>query len=40
MSVPVNTDCLLCYLERNIALAKTLGTEEQAMAFARELMQL
>lgn len=40
MSVFANTDCLLCYLERNIALAKTLGTGEQATAFARELMKV
>ena len=36
----MNTQCLLCYLERNIQTARSLGTEEQATAFARELMQL
>ena len=40
MSIPIDTDCLQCLLRRNIALAKTLGTEEQAMAFAREIMKL
>ena len=36
----MNTQCLLCYLERNIQTARSLGTEEQATAFAKELMQL
>ena len=40
MSVSVDTQCLLCYLERNIHTARSLGTEEQATAFARELMQV
>ena len=40
MSIPIDTDCLQCLLRRNIALAKTLGTEEQAMAFTREIMKL
>ena len=40
MSVHANTQCLLCHLERNIQLARTLGTEQQATAFARELMKI
>lgn len=40
MSVFANTQCLLCHLERNIALARRLGTEEQATAFAKELMKV
>ena len=40
MSIPIDTYCLQCLLRRNIELAKTLGTEEQAMAFAREIMKL
>lgn len=40
MSVHANTQCLLCHLERNVALARTLGTEETATAFAKELMKL
>lgn len=40
MSIPIDTYCLQCLLRRNIALAQTLGTEEQAMAFAKEIMKL
>lgn len=40
MSICVDTYCLQCYLRRNIDLARSLGTEEQAMAFAKRLMQL
>ncbi|MBR6595037.1 MAG: DUF89 family protein [Oscillospiraceae bacterium] len=40
MAVFADTRCLLCQLERNIAAARKLGTEEQATAFARDLMKL
>ena len=40
MSLPINTQCMLCCLERNIRTARSLGTEEQATLFARELMQI
>ena len=40
MSICVDTHCLQCYLKRNLDLVRPLGTEEQAMAFARRLMQL
>ena len=40
MGVSVNTRCLLCQLERNVAAARKLGTEEQATAFAKDLMKL
>lgn len=40
MSIGIDTDCLQCYLKRNITLARSLGTEEQAMVFARRLMQM
>ena len=40
MSIAVDSYCLECHLKRNLELARTLGTEEQAMAFARELMKL
>ena len=39
MSIPVNTECLQCYLKRNLDLVRPLGTEEKAMAFAKQLMQ-
>ena len=38
MEMVMNTQCLLCHLERNIELARKLGDEATAMAFARELM--
>ena len=40
MAVTADTRCLLCQLERNIATARNLGTEEQATAFARDLMKM
>ena len=40
MSISIDTYCLQCLLRRNIVLAQTLGTEEQAMAFAKEIMKL
>ena len=40
MSISIDTYCLQCLLRRNIALAQALGTEEQAMAFAKEIMKL
>lgn len=40
MSISVDTHCLQCYLKRNLELVRLLGTEEQAMVFAKRLMQL
>lgn len=40
MDMVMNTQCLLCHLERNVELARKLGSEEKAMAFAKELMKL
>lgn len=40
MSIGIDTRCLLCHMERNLELARTLGTEEEAMAFARDLMKM
>lgn len=40
MSISVDTHCLQCYLKRNLELVRPLGTEEQAMVFAKRLMQL
>ena len=40
MSVVFNSECILCHLRRNIETARSLGTEEQAMAFARELLKM
>ena len=40
MKMTMNTECLLCHLERNVELARTLGTEEKATAFAKALMKM
>ncbi|MBR3973904.1 MAG: DUF89 family protein [Oscillospiraceae bacterium] len=40
MSIPFDTDCILCHLKRNIATARELGTEEQAIEFTKDLMRL
>ena len=36
MSLSIDSQCLLCHMERNIQLVRPLGTEEQTMAFARD----
>lgn len=36
----MDTQCLQCHMRRNLSLAESLGTKEQAMAFARDLMQM
>lgn len=38
MSIPMDTYCIECNMKRNLALARSLGTEAQATAFARDLM--
>ena len=40
MSFALDTQCLLCHLRRNLEVVKPLGTEEQAMEFARDMMRL
>ena len=40
MSVAFNSECLLCHMGRYIKTARSLGTEEQAVAFSRDLMRL
>lgn len=40
MSISIDTQCIQCFLKRNLELARTLGTEQQAMAFAKALMKL
>ena len=39
MSICIDTNCIQCYLKRNLELVRPLGTEEQAMEFAKRLMQ-
>ena len=38
MAIFADSRCLLCQLERNLSTARKLGSEEQALAFARDLM--
>jgi len=40
MSIAVDSYCMQCYLKRNLDLVRSLGTEEQATRFARELMKI
>ena len=40
MSIAIDTGCIECFLKRNLDVARSLGTEEQAMAFAKELMKI
>ena len=40
MPIPMNPTCLQCNFRKNMAVAQPLGTDEQAMAFAKALMQL
>lgn len=36
----MDAECVLCHLDKNIALARSLGDEETAAAFAKELLRL
>ena len=40
MSIPIDSQCIQCHLRRNLETARSLGTEAQATAFARDLMRL
>ena len=40
MSVAFNSECILCHLRRNVEKVRSLGTEEQATRFTRELLKL
>jgi len=40
MSISIDSQCLLCHMRRNIELVRPLGTEEQAIAFAKDLMRM
>ena len=40
MSVAFNSECILCHLRRNVEKVRSLGTEEQANRFTRELLKL
>lgn len=40
MSIALDTQCLQCHLRRNLEVVKPLGTEAQAMEFARDMMRM
>ena len=40
MSIAMNTECILCHMNKNVATARKLGDEATATEFARELMKL
>ena len=40
MSIPIDSQCIQCHLRRNLETARSLGTEEQATAFAKDLLKL
>ena len=40
MSITAGAQCMLCYFERNMNLAKSLGNEEQATRFLKALMEM
>ena len=40
MSIAMDSLCLQCQLKRNLELARSLGTEEQTMAFAKDMMRM
>ncbi len=40
MSIPLDSECIQCHLRRNLETARLLGTEEQATAFAKDLLKL
>lgn len=40
MSFAIDSYCMQCYLRRNVDLARTLGNEQKATAFAKEIMKM
>ena len=40
MSIAFNSECNLCHLRRHVEIARSLGTEEQANQFTRELLKM
>ena len=39
MSIPINTLCIECHLKKRFALARSLGTDQQANTYAREILK-
>ena len=40
MSIAFDTQCLLCHLQRNLEVVKPLGTQQQALEFAKDMMRM
>ena len=40
MGVPADARCILCHFQKNVDIARGLGSDEQAMSFAKGLMQV
>ncbi len=40
MSIVIGPECLQCHLRRNLELAQSLGSQQQAMDFAKDLMRM
>ena len=40
MSIALDTQCLQCHLRRNLEVAQSLGTAEQAVEFARDMLRM
>lgn len=40
MSIPADAQCIQCWLDRNMAIARKLGSEAQATVFLKEMMKL
>ena len=40
MSIPMNADCILCLLKKNLESAIATGNDAAATAFARDLVRL
>ena len=40
MSIAFDTQCLLCHLQRNLEVVKPLGTEQQTLEFAKDMMRM
>lgn len=40
MSIPVDSGCLLCYINKYVPMARSLGDEDTATAFSRELIRM
>ena len=40
MGIALDSQCLMCHLRRNLEVVRPLGTEEQTMAFARDMLRM